>query len=144
MCSVFTPDCGYEDTTNILIGDVYCPNTKCLVNFACTKRLFSLLAEAIMTARNARLCVRCTIFLLKIKQIPFSSRLVKGFTFLKRVQNQFKMFLEMCFVLASSVPTERNANLLEVVQQLRDRFMVVESVGLGCLFTKLLSQYKST
>ena len=67
-------------------------------NFACTKRLFNLSAEAIIKARNARLCVKCAIFLLKVKQIPFSCRLVKGFTFLKRVQNQFKMLLEMCIV----------------------------------------------
>ena len=48
------------------------------VNFACTKRLFNLSAEAIITVRNARLCVRCAIFLLKIKHIPFSCRLVQG------------------------------------------------------------------
>ena len=51
------------------------------VNFACTKRLFNLSAEAIINARNAHLCARCGILLLKIKQIPFSCRLVKGFTF---------------------------------------------------------------
>ena len=45
----------------------------------------------------------------KIKQIPFSCRMAKGFTFLKRVQNQFKMLLEVCIVLASIVPTEKNA-----------------------------------
>ena len=49
------------------------------VNFACTKRLFNLLAEAIINARNMDLCVRCAIFLLKIKQILFSCRLVQGF-----------------------------------------------------------------
>ena len=32
------------------------------VNIACTKRLFDLPAEAIINARNARLCVRCGIF----------------------------------------------------------------------------------
>ena len=73
------------------------------VNFACTRRLFNLSAEAIINVRNARLCPRCAIFLLKIKKIPFSCRLVKGFTFLKRAQNQFKVLLEMCIVLASIV-----------------------------------------
>ena len=29
MCSAFTPDCGYDNSTIILIGDVSCPNTKC-------------------------------------------------------------------------------------------------------------------
>ena len=51
------------------------------INFACTKRLFNLSAEAIINVRNARLCVRCAILLLKIKQIPFSCRLVQGLHF---------------------------------------------------------------
>ena len=29
MCSAFTPDCGYNNSTIILLGDVFCPNTKC-------------------------------------------------------------------------------------------------------------------
>ena len=43
-----------------------------LVKFVCTKRLFNLLAEAIINVRNVGLCVRCGIFLLKNKQTPFS------------------------------------------------------------------------
>ena len=30
MCSALTPDCRYDNSTINLIGDVYCPNTKCL------------------------------------------------------------------------------------------------------------------
>ena len=82
------------------------------VNFACTKRLFNLLAEAIINVRNVGLCSSCAIFLSKIKQTPFSCRLVKGFTFLKGAQNQFEMLLEMPIVQASIVPTDRNASLL--------------------------------
>ena len=104
MYIAFTPDCGYDNGTIIVIGDVFCPNTN-----------FNLLAEAIVNVRNVGLCARCAIFLLKIKQIPFSCRLVEGYTLLKRAQNQFKMLLEMSIVLASIVPTERNANLLEVM-----------------------------
>ena len=85
------------------------------VNFACTKRLFNLLAEAIINVRNKGLCARCAVFLLEIKQFPFSCRLVVGFIFLKRTQNQFKMLLEMSIVPASIVPTERNANYLVVM-----------------------------
>ena len=40
------------------------------INFACTKRLFNFSAEAIINVRNAHLCARCSIFLLKIKRIP--------------------------------------------------------------------------
>ena len=85
------------------------------VKFACTKRLFNLSVEAIINVRNARLCARCAIFPLKSKQIPFSCPLVRGFTFMKRVQSHFEMLLEMSIVLASIVSTERNANLLVVM-----------------------------
>ena len=85
------------------------------VNFACPKRLFNLLAEAIIIARNARLCVKCAIILLKTKEIPFSGRLVKEFTFLKRTQNQFKMSLEMCTVPVSIASAEKYAILLVVI-----------------------------
>ena len=57
-----------------------------------------------------RVCARRAIFLLRIEQIPFY-RLAKRCTFLKRVQNQFKMFLEMFFVLASIVSTEKCESL---------------------------------
>ena len=106
------------------------------VKFACTKRSLKLRVKAIINVRNARLCAMCAIFLLKSKQVPFSCRVVKGFTILKRVQNQFKMPLEMCIVPLSIVSTERNANLLVVILQLRDPFMVVDRVEPGCLFTK--------
>ena len=43
------------------------------VNFDCTKRLFNLSAEAIINARNARLCVKFGLFHLKIKQFFFLS-----------------------------------------------------------------------
>ena len=115
LCSAFTTDFGYDNSTIILIGDVYCPNRKCSGKLCLHKTLFNLSAEAISNDHNARLCVRCAIFHLKIKQNPFSCRLVKGFTFLKRLQNQFKMLLEKCIVLTSIVSKERSANLLTVM-----------------------------
>ena len=51
------------------------------LDFACTKRLFNRFAEAIINVRNVGLWVRCAIFLLKIKEVPFSCRLVKGLHF---------------------------------------------------------------
>ena len=74
MCSSITPDCGIVAMTIALLfpmGTCIVQTKSVWVNFTCTKRFFSLSAEAIINARNARLCVRCTIFLLKIKQIPF-------------------------------------------------------------------------
>ena len=125
------------------LGKCFVQIQRVQVDFACTKRLFILSEKAIINTCNARLCVRCAIFFLKIKEFTFSCRLAKGFTFSKRTQNQSKMLLELSIVLASIVPTERNANLLVVVQQLRDTIMLVESVEPGCLFTKFLLCYKS-
>ena len=113
------------------------------VNFACLKRLFHLLAEAFINVRNVGLCARCAIFLLKVKQIHFSCRLVRAFTFLKIGQNQFKRLTDISIVLAKIVPTERNANLVMVMSQLRYPFMLVESMEPGCLFTTFLLCYKS-
>ena len=54
------------------------------------------------------------------------------------------MSLEMCIDTVSIVSTEKNANLLVVMKQLRDQFMAVTIVEPGCLFTKFPSRYKST
>ena len=107
MCSAFSAGSAYENSAIIIIGDVYCPNTRCLGKLCLHKKLFSLSAEAFINVRNGRLCVRCAMFSLNIKQIPFSCRLDKEFTFLKGGQNQFKMLLEMSIVLESFVSTEK-------------------------------------
>ena len=115
MCSAFTLIVGMTKALLFSLGTGIVQIQSVWVNFAFTKRLFNLSAEAIINARNAHLCARSGIFLLKIKQFPFSCRLVKGFTFLKRIQNQFKISLEMCIVPVSIASTERNANLLVVM-----------------------------
>ena len=51
------------------------------VKLVCTKTLFNLSAEAIINVRNASLCARCAIFLLKNKQIPFLVVWPKGLHF---------------------------------------------------------------
>ena len=40
MCSAFTPSCGCDNSTVVLIGDVYCPNTKCLGKLCLDKKTF--------------------------------------------------------------------------------------------------------
>ena len=82
--------------------------------FARTKRLFNLSAEAIKNVRNARLCARCAAFFLKINKFPISLLLAQRAK-IKRVQVQFRMLLEKTFVLRSTLPTDRNANLLTVM-----------------------------
>ena len=46
MCSAFTPDCGYDNSTIILIWDVFCPNTKCLVKLCLHKKTFQSLGRS--------------------------------------------------------------------------------------------------
>ena len=49
--------------------------------FTCTKRVFNLSAEAIISIRNTRLCVRCSFFILNMKQKPSHCHLAKGLHF---------------------------------------------------------------
>ena len=113
MCSAFTPDCAYDKSVIILIGDVYCP--KCLGKLCLHKKTFQSLG------RSDYQCPHCGS-VCQVRNIPFEKqinsffcRLVKEFTFLKRGQNQFKKLLEMSIVLASIVSRERNVNLLMVM-----------------------------
>ena len=46
MCSAFTPDCAYDSSTIILIGDVYFPNTKCLGKFCLHEKTFENLGRS--------------------------------------------------------------------------------------------------
>ena len=46
MCSTFTPDCGFDNSTIILIGDVYCPNTKCLGKLCLHKKTVQSLGRS--------------------------------------------------------------------------------------------------
>ena len=115
MCSALTPDCGIDNSTIILIGDVSCPNTKCSGRLCLHENTFQSLG------RSDYQCPQCAS-VCQVRNIPFedqrnsfSCRSVKGFTFLKRTQNQFKMLLQMSLVLASIVPTERKVNLLVVM-----------------------------
>ena len=46
MCSAFTPDCGYDNSTIILSGDVFRPNTKCLDKLCLHKKTFQTLGRS--------------------------------------------------------------------------------------------------
>ena len=46
MCSAFTPECGCDNSTIVLIGDVYCPNTKCLGKLCLHKSTFQSLGRS--------------------------------------------------------------------------------------------------
>ena len=46
MCSALTLDYGYDKRTILLIGDVYCPNTKCLCKLCLHKKTFQTLGRS--------------------------------------------------------------------------------------------------
>ena len=115
MCSAFTPDCGYYNSTINLIGDVYCPITKCSGKVYQHKKTVESLG------RSDYQCPQCAS-VCQVRNIPFEDqtnfffcRPAKGFTFLKRIRNQFKMSLEVCIVPVNIASTERNENLLVIM-----------------------------
>ena len=64
MCSAFTSDCVYDNSTNILIGDVYCPNRKCSGKFCLHKKTFQSLG------RSDYQCPQCAS-VCQVRDIPF-------------------------------------------------------------------------
>ena len=46
MCSAFTPGCAYDNSANIINGDVYCRNTKCLGKLCLHKKTLQTLGRS--------------------------------------------------------------------------------------------------
>ena len=92
MCSAFTPECTYNNSAIIIVGNVYCPNTKFLGKFCLNKKTFQSLG------RSDYQCPQCAS-VCQIGNIPFEDQTNSFFStlgsvvsFLKGVHNQFKMF----------------------------------------------------
>ena len=67
MCSAFTPDFGYDNSTTILIGDVYCPNTKCSGKICQHKKTFQSLGRSdYQRPQCASVC--------QVRNIPFEDQ----------------------------------------------------------------------
>ena len=66
-CSAFTPKCGYHNSTIILIGDVYCPNTKCLGKVCLHKKTLQSLG------RSDYQCPQCAS-VCQVRNIPFEEQ----------------------------------------------------------------------
>ena len=64
MCST---DCGYDNSTTILIGDVYCPNIKCSGRLCLHKKTFESLG------RSDYQCPQCGS-LCQVRNIPFEEQ----------------------------------------------------------------------
>ena len=69
MCST---DCGYDNSTIILIGDVYCPKTKCLCKLCLHKKTFQSLG------RSDYQCLQCGS-VCQVHNIPFEEQTISFF-----------------------------------------------------------------
>ena len=70
MCSV--TDSGYDNSTIFLIGDVYCPNTKCLGKLCLHKKTFQSLG------RSDYQCPQCAS-VCQVRNIPFEDQISSFF-----------------------------------------------------------------
>ena len=67
MCSAFTPDFRYDNSTSILIGDVFCSNTKYLGKICLHKKTFQSLG------RSDYQCPQCGS-VCQVRNIPFQEQ----------------------------------------------------------------------
>ena len=67
MCTVFTPDWVYDNSTFILIGDVYCPNIKCLGKLCMHEKIIQSLG------RSDYQCQQCAS-VCQVRNIPFEGQ----------------------------------------------------------------------
>ena len=72
MCRAFTPDCAYDNSAFIIIGDVYCPNKKCLGKLCLHKKTFQSLG------RSDYQCPQCAS-LFQVRNIPFVDQIISFF-----------------------------------------------------------------
>ena len=72
MCTEFTPDCGYDNSTIVFIGDVYCQNRKCSGKFCLHKKTFQSLG------RSDYQCPQCAS-VCQVRNIPFEDQTTSFF-----------------------------------------------------------------
>ena len=72
MCSAFTPNCGFDKSTIVLIGDVYSPNTKCLGKLCLHKKTFQSLGGSDYQ------CPQCSS-VCQVRNIPFEDQTNSSF-----------------------------------------------------------------
>ena len=95
MCSAFTPHFGYDNRTTILIGDVSCPNTKCSGGLCLHRKTFQSLGRSDYQCPQCASLCQVSNILFQEQTNSFFLSLGQGVYLLKRLQNQFKMLLEI-------------------------------------------------
>ena len=79
MCSAFSPDCEYNNSTIILIGDVFCPNTECSGRLCLHKMTFQSLG------RSDYQCPQCAS-VCQVRNILFEDQLNSFFLSLSLIR----------------------------------------------------------
>ena len=83
MCSAFNPDCGYDNSSIILIGDVYCPNTKYLGKRCLHKKTFQSVGRGdYQRPHCGSMC--------QVRNIPFEDQTNSFFLLLGQVVYNFE------------------------------------------------------
>ena len=148
MCSALTLDCGYGKSTIILIGEVYCPNKKCLGKICLHKKTFQSLG------RSDYQCPQCGS-VCQVRNIPFEDQTnsfflspVQGVYILEASPKSVQDVIGDVFCPGKFCSNrEKGESLGGYVTTLRSIYACsreVESVEPGCLFTNFLLCYKST
>ena len=146
MCSAFAPDGGYDNSTFILIGELYCPNTKCLGKLCLHKKTFQ------SPGRSDYQCQQCGS-VCQVRKIPFEYQtnsfflsLGQGVYILDECPKSVQDVIGDVYCHVKNCSNTKKCDSLRTYATIpfRDPVMLVESVELGCLFTKFLLCYKST
>ena len=98
MCSAFKPGCGYNYSTIIFIGDMYCPNTKCSGKLCMDRKSLQNRGRSVYQCPQSASVCQVRIIRFRDQTNSFFMSFGRGFSFLKRVQNRIKMSLQMSFV----------------------------------------------
>ena len=87
MCSAFNPDCGYDNSTTILIGDLYCPSTKCSGKLLPTQKDFSISGQKRLSMCAMRFCVPGAQYSSEDKKKSFFLSFGQGFYIFEESSN---------------------------------------------------------
>ena len=115
MCSAFTPDCGYDNSTFILIGDVFCPNPKRSGKLCLHKKTFQSLDRSnYQRPQRASAC--------QVRNIPFEdqknslfSSFGQGVYILEVSPKSIQDVIGDVYCPGEFVSTEKNAIFLAVL-----------------------------
>ena len=142
MCSAFTPDCAYDKSAIIPIGDVYCP--KCLGKLCLHKKTFQSLG------RSDYQCPQCGS-VCQVRNIPFEEQIKSFFLslgqrvyiFEERPKSVQEVIGDVYCPGKYCLNSEKCESIGGYVTSPRSIY------GCGkckpsCLFTKFLLRYKST